>query len=305
MKRLIINADDFGLASSINESIMRCLEASRLSSTTLMVNAPAAAEALAYAKGHPGSAIGLHLNLVHFSPLTACPALADGERFRGLGALIALQITDHAALYTQAKAELEAQLDAFVSSTGRLPSHVDTHLWAQVLPAVFQAIVDVATARRVFAVRNIEGGNPALALAATLRIGGIGPDNVWRSCYQVAKAVWFKAQSRWCRYPERLRAGGLFTPDCYFGVSEGLLYRDVATRLRVIEGCLSTQPADSVGEFMVHPGGDAHPDGVWYRSEDARIETETLLSDRLLEMLSRQRVHLLPGYVPSVQGAQG
>lgn len=296
MRQLIINADDFGLAPSVNEAIVRCFEAGRLSSATLMVNAPSAAEALAHAKRQLSHTVGLHLNLIHFSPLTDCSLLAGPGGFRGLAALVAEQVLRADALYAQVRAELEAQLAEFQSATGRTPSHVDSHLWAQVLPAVFQAIVDVATASRIRAVRNIEGGNPLAALATALRIGGAGPGNAWRSTYQAAKAVWFKGQSRWCQYPERLRSHGLFTPDHYFGVSEGLLYQDVDTRLRVIEACLSTLPAVCTSEFMVHPGGEANPTGVWYRSTDARIETDTLLSDGLLEVMTRQRVHLRHGY---------
>lgn len=298
MRQLIINADDFGLAPSVNEAIVRCFDAGRLSSATLMVNGPAAGEALGHARRQSSHTIGLHLNLIHFSPLTDCSLLAGPSGFRGLAALVTEQLMRADALYVQVRAELEAQLAEFQSVAGRAPSHVDTHLWAQVLPAVFQAIVDVATARRIPAVRNIEGGNPLAALARALRIGGAGSGNVWRASYQAAKAIWFKGQSRWCHYPARLRSRGLFTPDHYFGVSEGLLYQNVETRLRVIEACLSTLPAVCTSEFMVHPGGEAHPDGVWYRSADARIETETLLSDRLLEVMTRQRVTLLDGYGP-------
>lgn len=58
---LIINADDYGMCHSFNEAIQQLLLARAISSTTLMVPCPWAAEAAAFAKAYPRLDIGVHL----------------------------------------------------------------------------------------------------------------------------------------------------------------------------------------------------------------------------------------------------
>ena len=52
-RHLIVNADDYGLTSGINRGIAEAHENGILTSASLMVRYPAAAEAAAYAKAHP------------------------------------------------------------------------------------------------------------------------------------------------------------------------------------------------------------------------------------------------------------
>ena len=71
VKRLIINADDFGLSKEVNDAIEYCFSKGLIQCTSLMVNMPFADEAVAISKEHGFSeVIGLHLNLVEGFPLT-------------------------------------------------------------------------------------------------------------------------------------------------------------------------------------------------------------------------------------------
>ncbi|MBQ7603262.1 MAG: ChbG/HpnK family deacetylase, partial [Clostridia bacterium] len=63
--KLIINADDFGLSSSINRGIVECIEAGIISSTTMMMNTPYTAEAIKMAKDMGLKNVGIHLNLTY------------------------------------------------------------------------------------------------------------------------------------------------------------------------------------------------------------------------------------------------
>src|SRR5881398_1755567 len=60
---LIVNADDFGQSRGINRGIAEAHERGIVTSASLMVRWPAAAEAAAYARGHPRLRVGLHLDL--------------------------------------------------------------------------------------------------------------------------------------------------------------------------------------------------------------------------------------------------
>ena len=60
MRRLIVNADDFGLAAGVNEGIIEAHVNGVLTSTSLMIERSAAADAVRLARAHPALSIGLH-----------------------------------------------------------------------------------------------------------------------------------------------------------------------------------------------------------------------------------------------------
>jgi predicted glycoside hydrolase/deacetylase ChbG (UPF0249 family) len=101
-KRLIINADDFGASPGINRGIVECHTRGVVTSTSLMVNGPAAAEAADLAGAHAALAVGLHCDLDGFVDTDT----ADAEAVR---------------------AEAARQLEAFEALVGRLPTHIDSH----------------------------------------------------------------------------------------------------------------------------------------------------------------------------------
>src|SRR5258706_14078771 len=65
IRRLIVNADDFGGSASINEAVIRAHRDGILTSASLMVNEPGFAEAVKLARENPTMGVGLHLTLLH------------------------------------------------------------------------------------------------------------------------------------------------------------------------------------------------------------------------------------------------
>src|SRR5512144_520435 len=63
---LIVNADDFGLSAGVNRGIIRAHEQGIVTSASLMVRWPAAADAARYALQHPRLSVGLHLDLAEW-----------------------------------------------------------------------------------------------------------------------------------------------------------------------------------------------------------------------------------------------
>ncbi|MGL5033811.1 MAG: ChbG/HpnK family deacetylase, partial [Microcystaceae cyanobacterium] len=63
-KQLIINGDDFGLSSSVNQAIIQAHTEGILTSTSLMVTGQACQEAVELAQQNPNLGVGLHLVLV-------------------------------------------------------------------------------------------------------------------------------------------------------------------------------------------------------------------------------------------------
>src|SRR5215831_10941523 len=110
---LIVNADDFGLSPGTNRGIIEACERGILTSASLMVRYPPAAEAADYARRNPALSVGLHADLAEW-------VFRDGE-WKPVYEVV--PATDKQALAD----ELARQLDAFRRLMGRDPDHLDSH----------------------------------------------------------------------------------------------------------------------------------------------------------------------------------
>src|SRR5262245_8100185 len=80
-KGLIVTADDYGAAREVNDAVEHAHRHGILTAASLMVAAPAAADAVARAKATPSLRVGLHLVLVEGRPMLSpslIPDLVDG-----------------------------------------------------------------------------------------------------------------------------------------------------------------------------------------------------------------------------------
>lgn len=110
---LIVNADDFGLSAGVNRGIIECFERGIVTSASLMVRWPAAAEAAAYAKQNRNISIGLHADLGEW-------VLRNGE-WELLYKVVDAEDTK------SIETEIVRQFAAFRRLLGRDPSHLDSH----------------------------------------------------------------------------------------------------------------------------------------------------------------------------------
>jgi predicted glycoside hydrolase/deacetylase ChbG (UPF0249 family) len=97
---VIVNGDDFGMARGVNQGIIEAQTNGILTSASLMVQAPAAAEAAVLAAAHPELSVGLHF-------------VEDGSA----------DLDDRA----QAEHAFNLQLERFRELIGQDPTHVDSH----------------------------------------------------------------------------------------------------------------------------------------------------------------------------------
>src|SRR5512141_57922 len=85
MKRLIVNADDFGLTTGVNRAIIECHQRGIVTSATLMANSAAFEDAVALAKQNPRLSVGCHVTLMDGEPLLPASKvsslLRDGREF--------------------------------------------------------------------------------------------------------------------------------------------------------------------------------------------------------------------------------
>jgi predicted glycoside hydrolase/deacetylase ChbG (UPF0249 family) len=113
VKRLVVNADDFGLSDGVNRGVLRAHVEGIVTSTSLMVRQPAAAQAAQAARKHPSLSLGLHVDLAEWE-------FREGD-WRLRYAWVDPDDPDAVA------AEVGRQLLAFRDLVGRDPTHLDSH----------------------------------------------------------------------------------------------------------------------------------------------------------------------------------
>ena len=134
-KRLIVNADDFGMSAGVNHGIVRAHEHGIVTSASLMVLQPAAAAAAEYAAARPALSLGLHLDVGEW-------AYQGGQWV----AVYEVVPPDDAAAVAD---EVARQLDSFRRLTGRDPTHLDSHQHAHRTGPLHAAASDAAARLRV------------------------------------------------------------------------------------------------------------------------------------------------------------
>src|SRR5258708_19479264 len=111
--RLIVNADDFGQSTGVNQGILRGHDEGIVTSASLMVRWPAAAEAALAGRSRPRLSLGLHVDLGEWK-------LDEGE-WVPVYRVVALD--DASAV----RAEIGDQLEPFRRFVGHAPTHIHPH----------------------------------------------------------------------------------------------------------------------------------------------------------------------------------
>ncbi|MHC4153616.1 MAG: carbohydrate deacetylase [Planctomycetota bacterium] len=155
-KRIIVNADDFGLCEGVNKAVLQAHTQGVLTSATIMANMPAAAEAIEIARDLPALGIGVHLNLTDGRPLsprdTVMPLLnADGEFACSCPKLALLSVSGPRSR-NAIRTELAAQI-RWVIDRGIRPTHLDSHKHFHALPTLFSMACQLARHFDVPAIR--------------------------------------------------------------------------------------------------------------------------------------------------------
>ncbi|HUS18770.1 MAG TPA: ChbG/HpnK family deacetylase [Terriglobales bacterium] len=284
MRRLIINADDFGLTAGVNRSILECHQAGTVTSATLMANAQAFDDAVTLARSAPNLRVGCHAMLVDGAPLTppteVTSLLAPGQHkdFR-----IGIAGFAHAALRGKLHAdeitrEATAQMRR-LQSAGIDATHFDTHKHTHMFPQVLRPLLRAARECGVRAVRNPFAPLKALPFATFLK-----HPRFWVRYTEVS------ALRRFARaFQIEVEAAGLRTTQGTFGV--------VATGgldQRLFDALIGSVP-EGTWEFVCHPGyNDSDLDGVATRLRASRVqEMKVLTSPQSLETLRRNQIQLI------------
>ncbi len=155
-RRLVINADDFGLCGGVNKAVAQAHTDGVLTSATIMANMPAAREAVRIARQLPTLGVGVHLNLFEGSPVSknACVNFlldADGRFAFSPSRLSLLSIVRH-RIRNAIRTELAAQIQWAIDND-LAPTHLDSHKHIHSFPAVFPIVCELARRFEIAAIR--------------------------------------------------------------------------------------------------------------------------------------------------------
>lgn len=267
MKRLIVNADDFGLTAGVNRGILELNQAGALTSTTLMATASATQSAVRAVQSQPSLGVGCHLIFVDGQPALPpdeIPTLLDPcnpSFFRPTLGRFVSDLLRGRIREADIEAEALAQIRK-IQRAGVLVTHVDTHKHTHMFPRVLRPVLRAAMRAGINAIRN--PFEPAWSRAATSNAG-------WGRRLQVCA---LNTQLRY--FSSAVAQAGIATTDGALGVlATGTL--DAPT----LRSLLARMPSGT-WELVCHPGyTDAALDSVRTRLTHSR-ETERAA---LLEVL--------------------
>jgi chitin disaccharide deacetylase len=285
MRRLIINADDFGLTAGVNRGIVEAHEHGVVTSATLMANGPAFEEAIGLAKSRPRLGVGCHVVLVDGAPLlnkTAVASLLDpagnssGEpHFReGISRFGALALMGRLAA-DEIEAEATAQIRK-LQSAGIPVTHLDTHKHTHLFPHVLRPLLRAAAKCGVSAIRNPFERIQGSQLAAS--------PSLWKRWAEVGLLRSLATQFR-----EAVQQAGISTPDGTLAIVAAGSLNERLLRLMV------ENLPDGTWELVCHPGyNDADLQAVHTRLRDSREhELHILTSSSTRDLLAANGVEIV------------
>lgn len=238
MKKLIVNADDFGLHTSVNEAVIKGFQEGCIRSASLMPTGSAVKEAADLARKNPALGIGIHLTLVAEKPLLApemVPTLVNEKGFFWPNHIefIKRYITGRISL-SEVRAECEAQIGA-VMQLGLNITHLDSHQHLHVLPGIFSLCLELA---QKYHIRHMR-----LPQEKAFFSGGFSAPWSRKIARDGLSACAFLAGSYW-------RCHGISLPDHFFGMLAG----GHMTEKNFL--AILTDLPEGISEIMVHPGSD-------------------------------------------------
>lgn len=173
-KRVIVNADDFGMSASITDAILVAHRYGFLTSASLMANMPAAEYATKLAALAPRLGVGVHLNICEGRPILPAaevPGLVDAEGYFHKPPVMIRKLWRWQADAREIEAEFRAQI-SWMKSRGLHPTHADSHHHMHIYPAAVWPFVRTLKAEGIQCARTARFSHWPKERLARAAIGG-------------------------------------------------------------------------------------------------------------------------------------
>jgi chitin disaccharide deacetylase len=154
-KRLIVNADDFGMGRGITDGIVQAHIHGFLSSTSLMPNMPAAEYAISRLQSLPALGVGVHLNICQGRPILPArdvASLVDSSGNFNPPAVQARKLWLWHADADEIEAEFIAQI-RWMKTRGIVPTHADSHQHMHMYPGAVKPFARALAAEGIHCAR--------------------------------------------------------------------------------------------------------------------------------------------------------
>ena len=281
MRRLIVNADDFGFTSGVNRAIIKAHSEGIVTSATLMANGRAFCEAAEVAQKYRKLSIGCHVVLIDGEPVLL-PAnirsVTQSGRFCDSLKSFAARALIGQFEPTEIAAEATAQIRR-LQSAGVCVSHFDTHKHTHIFPKLLRPLLLAAAGCGVRAVRNPFGPRLPLRSSELLK-----RPNLWTRWAEMRVLGSFAGEFR-----DAVQREGFVTPDGTLGIEvTGTLNETLFT-------AIATGVPEGTWEFVCHPGYDDYDlrSAKTRLRESRKVELGVLLSPSAREILARQKIELI------------
>jgi hopanoid biosynthesis associated protein HpnK len=281
VRRLIVNADDFGYTGGVNRAIAEAHTRGIVTSSTLMANGAAFGEAVELAKSLPQLSVGCHVVLTDGTPVLNAddlPSITTDSHFRNGMMTFALRAIAGSMDAGEITAETAAQIRK-IQSAGIPVSHLDTHKHTHLFPKILRPVLKAAAGCGVRAIRNPFGPRrPLRSTELSQRHAS------WTRRTEVRILGSFA--NKFCEAVDR---EGFLTPDGTLGIIvTGVLDESL------FHAIASTIP-DGTWEFVCHPGyndGDLRQANTRLR-ESRETELRVLTLPAARELLSKEGIQLI------------
>ena len=281
MRRLIVNADDFGFTSGVNRAIVEAHSHGIVTSSTLMANGPAFTEAVKLVKRNPRLGVGCHVVLIDGEPLLdreKIPSLTHSRRFRDSLKSFAARALSRRIDEEEIFAEVAAQIRKLQASAISV-SHVDTHKHTHLFPRILRPVLRAARECGVRAVRNPFG--PRLPMRSSKLMQR---PNLWTRYAQLRILGGFAKNFR-----SAVAREGFVTPDGTLGIEV------TGTLDETLFHAIAESIPEGTWEFVCHPGyNDADLQKANTRLRESReTELRVLTLPGAREILEQKRIQLI------------
>ena len=153
MKKIIINADDFGYSKENNEAIKLGFEAGIITSTSLIANMDGFENAVFEVLPQiPKIEIGLHFNIIEGKSLTNQSMLCDKNGFFNNNYLQIILKSQNKEFLKQVEIEFRAQIEKVLKYSKI--SHIDSHVHTGSIPNIHKLITKLAKEYNIEYLRN-------------------------------------------------------------------------------------------------------------------------------------------------------
>jgi predicted glycoside hydrolase/deacetylase ChbG (UPF0249 family) len=146
MKRVIVNADDFGFSKRINSGIIETYRKGILTSASLVVNMPGFDDAINLIRQNPGLDIGVHINIIRGRPISSLTnsriLTEQGYFLMSIPRLLTRIFTKKIRL-EELEVECRAQIEKAFKE-GISISHIDSEKHLHLFRPFFKLIVKLA-----------------------------------------------------------------------------------------------------------------------------------------------------------------